>query len=63
MPDEVFSDEFHKKWRLKMDDRFYTACNYILLEACRMADIDLKDFRHYNRDRIGICISNLGEPL
>lgn len=63
MPDEVFSEQFHDKWRLKMDDPFYTACNYILLEACEMANLDLKDITHINRDKIGICISNLGEPL
>ena len=63
MPKEAFDDEFHEKHKLKMNDKFYSISNYIFKEACEMAGLDMNDMSHVNRDRVGIFIANLGEPL
>ena len=63
MPDEVYTDEFHKEHKMQMDDKFYTISNYILKEALQMAELNLKDLKHVPRDRVGVFVANLGEPL
>ena len=63
MPEEVYTEEFHEKNRIKMDDFFYSVSNYILQEALEMANLNTEEIDHVSRDRVGIFISNLGEPL
>jgi hypothetical protein len=33
MPEEVRSDEFHNEHKIRMDDKFYSAANWIMKEA------------------------------
>lgn len=63
MPDEVYSDEFFQANKMKMNDHFYTIANYILKEACDNANLDLENFDHIPRERVGFYLSNLGECL
>lgn len=63
MPEEVYTQEFHKEHKMRMDDPFYSASNYIMKEAMKDANLDMKGKLHVPRDRIGISISNLGEAL
>jgi hypothetical protein len=49
---------------MRMDDKFYSVCNAIFKEAMTSAKLDmLSDKLPVPRERIGLTISNLGEPL
>jgi hypothetical protein len=41
MPDEVFTEAFHEKNKMKMDDMFYSISNYILMEAIKNANLNM----------------------
>lgn len=63
MPKEVFTEEFHRENKMRMDDPFYSAANYIMREAIETSGIDMGSGLHVPRDRVGISIANLGEAL
>lgn len=64
MPEEALSEEFHQKHKMQMDDIFYSQSNAIFKEAAAQAKLDFKsDNLPVDRDRIGLTISCLGEPL
>ena len=64
LPDEVLTDEFHEEHKIRMDDKFYSVSNYIMKEAMEMSGLDMRnDKLPYDRERIGLIVANLGEPL
>jgi hypothetical protein len=47
-----------------MDDKFFSQSNWIMKEAMASSGIDLRtDNLPCSRERIGLIIANLGEPL
>lgn len=63
MPAEVYTEQFHKDHKMRMDDPFYSVSNYIMKEAIEDSGLDMGGTLHVPRDRVGISISNLGEAL
>ncbi len=64
LPKEVLTEEFHQEHKIRMDDKFYTVCNWIMKEAMTSSGIDLRNEKlPVKRERIGMIIANLGEPL
>lgn len=64
MPKEVKTPEFHEEHKIRMDDIFFSQSNWIFKEAMRSAKLDLtQDNLPVKRERIGLIIANLGEPL
>ena len=65
MPKKVFEEEFQSQNKITMDDPYYSIANALFKETLRSSG--LQNLKHcsgkYERDRIGLIISSLGEPL
>jgi 3-oxoacyl-(acyl-carrier-protein) synthase len=64
MAEEARTDAFHEEHKIRMEDKFYTQSNWIMKEAMLSAGLDLRqDKLPVERERIGLIIASISEPL